>query len=129
MTCSTAASSSTSRASRRSGAQPEKRFWREFEQERPAILGAILDAVSTALRNEATVTLDEHPRMADFAEWIVAAEPALPWEAGAFLTAYTATRQDANDLTLEASPVAQARARLHGRKRDASRGRARRPTC
>ena len=29
--------------------QPEKRFWREFEQARPAILGAILDAVSTAL--------------------------------------------------------------------------------
>jgi hypothetical protein len=88
--------------------RPEKHFWREFEQERPAILGAILDAVRTALANEATVTLDGHPRMADFAEWIVAAEPALPWEKGAFLAAYQSNQQDANALTLEASPVAQA---------------------
>jgi hypothetical protein len=88
--------------------QPEKRFWHEFEQARPAILGAILNAVSTALANEATVTLDGHPRMADFAEWIVAAEPALPWKAGAFLSAYLGNQKDANDLTLEASPVAHA---------------------
>jgi hypothetical protein len=87
---------------------PEKQFWHEFEQERPAILGAILDVVSTALRNEATVTLDEHPRMADFAQWIVAAEPALPWEAGEFMAAYRGNQKDANDLTLDASPVAQA---------------------
>jgi hypothetical protein len=88
--------------------QPEKRFWREFEQARPHILGAVLDAVSTALANEATVTLNGHPRMADFAEWIVAAEPALPWQPGAFLTAYVCNQLDANALTLEASPVAQA---------------------
>jgi hypothetical protein len=88
--------------------RPEKDFWREFERARPAILGAILSAVSMALRNEDTVTLDAHPRMADFAEWIVAAEPALPWESGAFLKAYAGNQQDANDLTLEASPVAQA---------------------
>jgi hypothetical protein len=87
---------------------PEKQFWCEFEQERPAILGAILDAVSMALRNEATVTLDEHPRMADFAQWIVAAEPALPWEIGEFMAAYRGNQKDANDLTLDASPVAQA---------------------
>jgi hypothetical protein len=87
--------------------QPEKRFWQDFDRARPAILGAILDAVSTALANEATVTLDGHPRMADFAQWIVAAEPALPWQSGAFLSAYIGNQRDANDLTLEASPVAQ----------------------
>jgi hypothetical protein len=92
--------------------QSEKRFWREFERECPALLGAILDAVSMALANESSVTLDEHPRMADFAEWIVAAEPALPWNPGAFLAAYTANRKEANDLTLEASPAAQALLRL-----------------
>jgi hypothetical protein len=88
--------------------QAEKQFWREFEQARPSILGAILDAVSTALANEATVALEEHPRMADFAEWIVAAEPALPWKEGGFLTAYLGNQHDANALALEVSPVSQA---------------------
>jgi hypothetical protein len=88
--------------------QPEKGFWRDFEHARPAILGAVLDAVSTALANEAIVTLDGHPRMADFAAWIVAAEPALHWQAGAFLKAYSGNQHDANALTLEVSPVAQA---------------------
>jgi len=46
--------------------------------------------------------------MADFAEWIVAAEPVLPWKPGEFLTAYAGNRKDANDLTLEASPIAHA---------------------
>jgi hypothetical protein len=49
--------------------------------------------------------------MADFAAWIVAAESdesALPWQPGAFLAAYTTNQDTANDLTLEASPVAQA---------------------
>ena len=47
--------------------------------------------------------------MADFAGWIVAAESALPWEAGAFIMASTGgIRQEDNAMTLEASPVAQA---------------------
>ena len=88
--------------------QPEKYLWREFEEERPRILGAVLDVVATALKNEGAVRLEGYPRMADFVEWIVAAEPALPWQPGAFLEAYENNRRDANDLTLEASPVAQA---------------------
>jgi hypothetical protein len=88
--------------------KPETQYWEEFEQKCPAILGAILNAVSTALRNAATVRLDEHPRMADFAAWIVAAESALPWAEGAFITAYSGSQADANALALEASPVAQA---------------------
>lgn len=88
--------------------QPEKQLWRTFEDERPHILGAVLDAVATGLAREDAVKLAEHPRMADFAAWIVAAEPALPWKPGAFLDAYSNNRVDANDLTLEASPVAQA---------------------
>jgi hypothetical protein len=96
--------------------QPEKRFWSEFERERPAILGAVLDAVSMALANERTVRLDGHPRMADLAEWIVAAEPALPWTSGAFLSAYSANQKEANDLTLEVSPAAQALLTLIGKR-------------
>jgi hypothetical protein len=44
--------------------------------------------------------------MADFARWVVAAEPALPWEGGDFLAAYAGNRADANTTVLEASAVA-----------------------
>lgn len=84
----------------------EREFWTEFERVRPRILGALLGAVSTALRNLDAVELAEPPRMADFAEWVVAAEPALGWEPGGFITAYTANRAVANELTLEVSPLA-----------------------
>jgi hypothetical protein len=85
----------------------ESALWAEFAEARPGILGAALDAVSEGLRKEADTRLAELPRMADFAKWIVAAEPALPWEAGAFLATYTKNRQEATALTLEASLVGQ----------------------
>lgn len=84
----------------------EAEVWQDFDRNRPRILGALLDAVSTALRNVDTVELATKPRMADFAVWIVAAEPALPWKQGEFLAAYTSNRDDANEIALEASPLA-----------------------
>jgi hypothetical protein len=84
----------------------ESAFWREFEQARPRILGGLLDAVSVALRNESTVSLTRLPRMADFAVWATAAESGLGLPPGAFMAAYEGNRAAANDLALEASPVA-----------------------
>lgn len=79
----------------------EKRLWEELEKNRPRILGALFDAVSTALGNVDRVELACKPRMADFAMWAIAAERALPWTAGAFMEAYTGNRQEAVELTLE----------------------------
>src|SRR5204863_7077444 len=45
------------------------------------------------------------PRMADFAVWIVAAEPGLGWRAGTFLAAYTGNREEADLLAIESSEV------------------------
>lgn len=84
----------------------------EFEKARPRILGALLDAVSCALKNLPTVTIRDLPRMADFAKWVVAAEPALPWKAGGFMQAYKDNLNEAASLALEASPVAQALIKL-----------------
>src|SRR5262249_1894502 len=66
-------------------------FRRDFERARPRILGALLDAVSAALRRLPTVkrAATEWPRMADFAQWAVAAELALGLNAGEFLKAYS----------------------------------------
>ncbi len=88
--------------------QTETDFWRTFEAERPALLGALLDVVVVGLRNLPHVRLDRVPRMADFAVWVVACEPALGWEPGAFLRAYAGARRDANESILEASAVAAA---------------------
>lgn len=84
----------------------EKALWAAFERARPRILGALLDAASCAMRNISTTKLEVLPRMADFAEWVVAAEPALPWQPGAFMRAYTDNRSAAHEIALEASPFA-----------------------
>jgi hypothetical protein len=87
---------------------PEDDLWSEFEQARPRILGALLDAVSRAMGNLDKVKIDRVPRMADFAKWITAAEPGLGWEPGAFLAAYTENRRDVSDAAFEADAVAVA---------------------
>lgn len=86
--------------------RPESSLWVEFDVARPRILGALLDAVSCALRNLPYVTLDRMPRMADFALWATAAEEALELPSGAFMKAYTSNQQDANSLALDADIVA-----------------------
>ena len=83
-------------------------FWREFEEARPRILGALLDAVATGLRNIDKVKLDRLPRMADFAKWVVACESALPWQPGEFMQAYTGNRAEAIETALESDIVAVA---------------------
>ena len=85
----------------------EGSLWAAFEADRPAILGGLLDAVAVALLNKSTTHLARLPRMADFAKWVVAAEPALPWEAGHFLTAYAENRQAAVETGLADSVLAQ----------------------
>lgn len=106
---------------------PERRrleadFWRDFNEARPRILGALLDAVAGALRNRANVQLPQLPRMADFVHWVTAAEPGLGLESGTFLRAYQASREHTNVLALDASPVAaQLRATLPRMLLDADR--------
>jgi hypothetical protein len=83
----------------------EADFWREFEQVRARILGALLDAVACGLKNLPTTRLESCPRMADFATWIVACEPALGWAVWTFLRAYERNRNEANSLSVEASVI------------------------
>lgn len=68
--------------------RPESVVRAKFEALRPALLGALLDAVVAGLRDQDTIALPGLPRMADFARLVAAAESALPWPQGTFLTAY-----------------------------------------
>ncbi len=83
----------------------EADLWQQFEQDHAYILGALLDVVSKAMQELPSIKLESLPRLADFALWVTSAEKALGWESGTFLKAYTANQTDANDLTLEASPI------------------------
>ena len=80
---------------------------KEFENLRPRILGAALDAVVLGLRCLPEVRRSGLPRMADFAQWGCAIAPALGWSEEAFLEAYASNRDSASVVALEASPVAQ----------------------
>jgi hypothetical protein len=86
--------------------KPEAEVWPEFEKIRPFVLGGLLDAVGHALRNIGSVHLEQKPRMADFALWATAAEENLGLESGAFISAFMGNRESANELALEASPIA-----------------------
>jgi len=84
--------------------RPEKELWAKFDEAKPTYLGAMFTALSMALA-QATVSLKNPPRMADFALWVTAAAPALGWSPKAFLQAYERNRLEANQLTLVASPI------------------------
>ncbi len=83
----------------------EAELWGAFEAARSRLLGALLDVVSVALANVGSVRMTAKPRMADFAEWIVAGEPALPWSPGTFLATYQENRAVAQEIALEASSL------------------------
>jgi hypothetical protein len=79
----------------------EEDYYCAVDAARPRILGALLDAVAGAMATLPSVRLDRLPRMADFARWATAAEPALGWHPGSFITAYRAALNEANDLALD----------------------------
>jgi hypothetical protein len=87
--------------------QREKDLVARFEAAAPRLFGAVLTAVSMGLRREHDVSLPERPRMADFAEFIVAAEPALGWQPGDFIAAYSSNQREAVATAIDADLVAK----------------------
>jgi hypothetical protein len=85
----------------------EQELWAAFETERPRILGVLLDAAAKGLAMLPQTRLDKLPRMADFALWATACEPAL-WSAGTFWSAYCGNRDEAVEGVIEADPTATA---------------------
>jgi hypothetical protein len=83
----------------------EREIWRDFEQARPLILGALIEAVVHGLRSIPDVGIEKLPRMADFALWSIACERTF-CPSGGFLEAYHANRRAAIDAVIEADLVA-----------------------
>jgi len=83
----------------------EQELWKEFEEVRPRILGALLDGVAGALRNLPNTQLSKYPRMADFVRWGTAAEEALHLPTGSLAESYEHNHAAFNNSALEASPI------------------------
>ncbi|HVC96952.1 MAG TPA: ATP-binding protein [Pirellulales bacterium] len=98
--------------------QTEAEFWREFEACRPVLLGALLDAVATALQRLPGIRPPCLPRLADFAQWAAAAEPTLCCERDAFARYYAWHNEAINaclrafDILVEFSRVGHVRSRI-----------------
>ncbi len=86
----------------------EAEMERDFAADAPGIFAALLDGLSLAVKDHASVRLGRPPRMADFATWAAAGLPALGFSVAAFMDAYQRNRAHLADLAVEASPVASA---------------------
>jgi hypothetical protein len=86
----------------------EKDVYADFERDLPRILGALCSALSAALERLPHTRLEGLPRMADFALWATAAEPALGFSPGTFMCAYQGNRAEAIQETIEADAVGAA---------------------
>ena len=85
----------------------ERKLWKEFKAHHANILGGILNTLSSAIQNIKVVHLETHPRMADFVEWVVAAEMGSD-EMSGFLDAYNENQKATTIAGVEASPVGKA---------------------
>jgi hypothetical protein len=86
----------------------EKKFWAKFNEAWPEMLGAVLDAVSCALRHRDDDQPADLPRMADATVWISAAERAFGWKPGTFLAAYRVNIQHGARTAVESDVVGAA---------------------
>jgi len=90
--------------------QTERTLDHDFECQRPAIFGALLDMMVRGLEMLPVTQLVSPPRMADFAHWAVACGVE------GFEAAYAANRQNAINIMLSHDPVAKAVRPLVARK-------------
>lgn len=87
------------------GRMTEAELEQRFRHDEGAIMGAILDALSLAMRDHATVQIGPLPRMADFARLAAAGLPALGFSKEQFLVAYRSNQRGAMDASLEFSSL------------------------
>lgn len=84
----------------------EKVFWREFEQDRPRILGGIFNALSRAMKIEKELVLPRLQRLADFTRWGEAISRAIGYPDNAFINAYQMKVDTALIESFEANQIA-----------------------
>lgn len=84
--------------------RPAEQIARDFEADRPLILGALLDAMVHGLRNLDAVAETNLPRMAGSARWMLACEGAL-WVEGTVAEALERSGRASADRLVEKTPL------------------------
>lgn len=84
----------------------QQEIYARFEQDRPYILGSILDVLSKAMAIYPTVKLNELPRMADFCRWGYAIGEAIGGYGDEFLNEYRDNQLLQNKELVDADIVA-----------------------
>ncbi|HSF49642.1 MAG TPA: primase alpha helix C-terminal domain-containing protein, partial [Nitrososphaeraceae archaeon] len=87
---------------------PDEKIDSELKQQTPQLLGYIFDIVAKALEIKDTVSLEELPRMADFAVWGEAIARAMGYKPFEFLNAYFENIGEQKIEIIEANPFAEA---------------------
>lgn len=85
----------------------EKNLWQRFETDKPLILGALFDAVSTTLRTVDNIKLTTKPRMADYFKYATAAAIHLDYTEEDLSSAFNQNVKQQNEEAIDSSPVAQ----------------------
>ena len=85
----------------------EEELRAEFAEDKPYILGGILNALAKARAIYPSVVLEEKPRMADFAKWGFAIAEATGFGGDNFLSSYSKNIDNQNEELIESDPVAQ----------------------
>lgn len=86
----------------------EREFWKDFDKARPKLLGALLTALAHGLLHLDDITVEDLPRMADFAKLVVASEDVLPWPKGTFVAEYAVMRSEITCAALEGNLIFKA---------------------
>lgn len=84
----------------------EEELWNRFNIMKPKILGAIFDAVASAIREYPNIKKYPLPRMADFGKWGCAIAVALGYKAEDFISVYGANIGRQNQEAILASSTA-----------------------
>lgn len=85
----------------------ERKLNQAYQKARPRILGALLDAVSVALRRHLTTEVPDLPRLADFVQWVSCAEDALNIPSGRFIQLFDENQETTSATVMEDLPLAR----------------------
>lgn len=85
-------------------------LWREYDAERPRLLGALLDIAARALELLPTmhIPVEDRPRLVEFARLGMAVAAATGNKPDDFMREFNASRQESLSRTIDSSPVAAA---------------------
>lgn len=92
--------------------KPEQDLWEAFEVARPNILGGIFDAIVKAMTIYPELSLEQLPRLADFAKWGYAIAEALGKSGAQFLDDYNHNIKRQNESVVENNVLCQTILRL-----------------